>query len=165
MTDTGDMNLVEIWLRRDIARWIAGAFAGFFGGLVSILVGGLLSKLIGGDFWVIVKLGAIPLLQANSMEYGFNLPTIITGAVIYQGLATFLGILYAHFTGTNNCKALFGVGLTWAAFSWIFLNNLYFNASRTYFVVGLPKALMFAVCLAYGVSLVSVSFFDRVFRR
>lgn len=161
-----DINIVEIWLRRDRARWCAGALAGSFASVVALVFSGILAVMTGREFWFPVKLGAIPFMGNSAMALGLsNITGLLLGFVFFQVLCSFLGTLYAHFTGTNSLPALTGVGVTWGAFSWIFLNNLYGPSFREFYVAGAPKGLAFLSCMVFGLSLTSVAFFDRMCRK
>lgn len=160
----GDINLVEIWLRRDPTRWIAGALAGVFSGLVACAFGMLLALLFGSDVWYPAKALASPILGPEAMNFGIH-AGIAVGLGVWAGLGAVLGAVYAHFTGTNSLPALLGVGLSWGAFSWVFLNNLFLPSFRAYMVLHVSGGAAFFVCLVFGIALTSTAFFDRMLRR
>ena len=161
--DGTEANLVEIWLRKDPVRWVAGAAAGLIAGLFSLLIYMVICNQVGLEYLYPVKVAAIPFLGGEALTYGWG-SSVVVGLIIYLGISTFLGVIYAHFTGTNSFKALLGVGLTWGVFSWIFISNLYVPAFREVFVAEIPAGISFIVNLIYGVALTSVAFFDRILR-
>jgi hypothetical protein len=61
----------------------------------------------------------------------------------------------------NNKKALFGMGLTWGAYGWIFITCLFMPANRDYFAAEIPRGVMFFAWLVFGLSLMSVAWFDK----
>ena len=159
-----EFNLVAIWLRTDPARWIAGAFAGIFSAGVMWVATLLYEASSGGDVWFLLKAFAVPALGGGAMASGFHLHAILVGCVVLGLLAIILGVVYSHMTGTNRFIPLFGMGLTWGVFSWIFLNNLFSSSWREVYVLQIPKSHALFAWLIFGVSLVSVSFFDQLFR-
>ena len=161
-----DLDVVAIWLRKDPARWIAGIFAGAFAGLVAIVFAMFLCKLGGMDPWSPIKVGAIPLMGGDAMELGVHMKFIVTGLITELALAAWLGFCYAHFTGAGaSPKVLLGASFTWGCFSWIFIFCLYIQSFTEIKVLMLPKGPAFFIMMVYGLSLASVSFFDRMFRR
>jgi hypothetical protein len=56
------------------------------------------------------------------------------------------------------------MGLTWGAFSWIFLNNLFSPSFLDIRALRIPNGAAFFVCLVYGVALTSVAYFDQAVR-
>lgn len=163
-TTSEDMNLVEIWLRKDPARWIAGAMAGFFAGLLAILAGMVISTALGYEIWFPIKYAALPILGGSATEYGIHWGPLLVGFVTAQTVCVFLGFVYAHFTGLNSIPLLLGAGFTWGCFSWIFINNLYTSAFPDISAAQISKAPGFFVCMVFGLSLTSVAFFDRLVR-
>lgn len=159
-----EMDLVAIWLRRDPVRWIAGILAGAFAGGLMLVFSMVLAAVLGAELWLPAKLPALPFLGADALEIGMNMKAILIGIVVHELLCSFWGLIFAHFTGTNHLPALLGVGFTWAAFSWIFMNNLFFPSFRDFYVAQIPQGAAFFACLVYGLGLVSVAFFDRVLR-
>lgn len=160
-----DANIVEIWLRKDPVRWISGALAGALAGAIAMAFAMALANGFGLDPYLPLKVPALPLVGNGALEMGMNTSVILKGAMVHEVLCLVLGVLYAHFTGTNAFWPLLGVGLTWGAFSWIFLNNLFFPAWRVVFVADVSAGAAFFVCLVFGVALTSVSLFDRLLRR
>jgi hypothetical protein len=159
-----EVKLVEMWLRKDPVRWVAGALAGAFAGLVMIASAMVILRIIGMEAWTPDKLAAVPFLGASALETGFVTKSILTGFIVHEALCVFLGIVYAHVTGTNALGALLGVGLTWGAFSWVFINNLFTASFRDVLVAGVPQGAAFFYCMIFGISLSSVAFFDRMLR-
>ncbi len=162
--DEDSFNITEIWLRKDPARWIAGAFAGILALLVMFAVTAIASKSAGHDLWILPKAFAVPFLGGMAMENGIHMQAIATGFVVFGLMSLLLGVVFAHMTGTNRIAPLIGMGLTWGAFSWIFINNLFSASFREVFALGISKGNAFFAWMAFGLSLVSVSVFDRIFR-
>ncbi|HTL11859.1 MAG TPA: hypothetical protein VL588_05195 [Bdellovibrionota bacterium] len=156
--------MVERWTQKDVTRWIAGACAGLFAGAAMLVFSMVLSAAFGGDAWGPAKISAVPFLGGKAMAYG-NSTGILVGVIVHEVLAMVLGIIYAHFAFTNSLPALLGVGFTWGAFSWVFLNNLYTNSFREVLVQSLPAGQAFFSCMVFGITLSSVAFFDRMLRR
>ena len=159
-----DINLVEIWLRKDKVRWTAGLFAGVFSALAACGFAMVLCALFGSDTWYPAKLLAVPFLGAKAIDFGFS-SAVFVGLGFWTVLGGFLGATFAHFTGTNSLPALLGVGLSWGAFSWIFLHNLFFPSFRDYMVQRVPNGVALLICLVFGTALTSTAFFDRMLRR
>ncbi len=158
-----DTNLVEIWLRKDPARWVAGAMAGIFAGLLAGAFAMAVAKMLGYEMWFPIKLAALPFLGGRATEFGIN-AGLITGLIVMESLCMVLGMVYAHFTGLNSLPLLLGAGFTWGCFSWIFINNLFTPAFPDISAANLSKAPGFFVCMVFGLSLTSVAFFDRMVR-
>lgn len=164
MEHTDDINLVELWLRRDSTRWVAGAFAGILAGAMAMVVAMIFSKAAGYEIWFPLKLMAAIPMGASATEVGTNMAAIITGLIVYGVLCVFLAMVYAHFTVTNLLSALLGMGLVWGIFSWIFIWNLFLPSFRVIFAAKLPSGPAFLICIVFGLALTSVAFFDRVLR-
>jgi hypothetical protein len=111
------------------------------------------------------KAPALLWMGGGAMNYGFHPAAVVGGLATHLAICGFFGMVYAHFTGTNNLKPLLGVGLAWGAFSWIFIGNLFTPSVRPVFVAAIPQGATFFVWMAYGVSLVTTSFYDRMLRR
>lgn len=158
-----EYNLVEIWLRKDPVRWIAGGLAGLFAGTVAIGVAMMISSSHGLEPWFPIKLAGTILLGPNSTDI-MSTKGITAGGSLLGGLFLVLGIAYAHFTGTNFLGALLPMGLVWGIFSWIFIWNLFSQSWQPIFAARIPSGPMFLICIVFGLSLASVAFFDRVLR-
>jgi len=158
-----DSNLVEFWVKKDPVRWFAGAISGLFAGVVALLAAMILSTQGDGDPWIVAKLAALP-WNDRALEFAAPNSVVFTGILIHEGFCVFLGVIFAHFTGTNSIPALLGMGVAWGLFSWIFINNLFTPSFHDVAVAGVPKWPALLICLVFGVSLTSVSVFDRVFR-
>ena len=158
-----DFNIVEIWLRRDPARWMAGAFGGLFAAFMMWAFTAILMKSAGHEGWFLLKAFAVPVIGGKAMATGFHLHAILTGGAIFALLSVVLGMVYAHFTGTNKVGPLLAMGVVWGAFSWVFLNNLFSASFRELFVLQIPKGPALFAWMVFGLSLASVSFFDRMF--
>lgn len=159
-----EVNLVEIWLRRDPVRWIAGALAGLFAGLIALAFAMVLSSAAGGDFWFPAKILGTILVGPFATEYGLNWSSILSGVLVLEAMGLFWGVVYAHMTGTNSLQALLPIGLVWGIFSWIFIWNLFLQSFQPLHAAGVASSVALFVCLVYGLSLTSVSFFDRALR-
>jgi hypothetical protein len=159
-----EYNLVELWLRKDPIRWISGALAGLFAGLVAMGLAMFIASASGMDPWFPVKLIGSTALGPEATQIGFNLRSILVGGFLFEAVCLFLGGVYAHFTGTNYLGALLPMGLVWAAFSWIFIWNLFMQSFNTVFTAQISSGVVFPICIAYGLSLASVAFFDQKLR-
>lgn len=162
--ESGDINIVELWLRRDNARWMAGIAAGIVAGLVALVFAMVLSSIGGREFFFPAKLMATSILGAQATEFNAGFGTVLAGLIVYEALCAFFGFVFAHFTATNSLPALLGVGLAWGAFSWIFIWNLFLQSFSTFLNAGVGSGAVFFVCMVYGVALTSVAFFDRALR-
>lgn len=160
-----DMNLVELWLRKDPIRWLAGAAAGLFAGLVALAFAMIIAGATGLDPLFPIKLIATIPAGSAATELAFSMPMIIIGLAFFELIGAFFGLAYAHFTATNHLASLLAMGLVWGLFSWIFIWNLFMPAFRVIVAAGVPAAGALPVCLAYGVALTSVAFFDRAMRK
>ena len=161
-SDDNDMNLVEFWLQANPRRWVAGIFGGLFAGAVAMGVAGVVSAKGGYEFLMPVKLMATPFL-GNSATALDNTPAVVLGFAFVEAIAAFWGFVFAHFVFTNAIGSLFSMGLAWGAFSWIFVWNLFLQSFRDLNAAKISAGPAFPVCMAYGISMVSVAFFDRVF--
>jgi len=159
-----EQNLVEVWLRRDPVRWLSGGLAGLLAGAVAMAVAMGIATSFGFELWFPVKLVGTIALGPTATEMGTNMKSVYVGGSIIEGLCLFLGVIFAHFTGTNNLVALLSMGLVWGTFSWIFIWNLFLQSFRPIFAAQIPSGPVFPVCLAFGLSLASVAFFDFIFR-
>jgi hypothetical protein len=158
-----EYNLVEIWLRRDPTRWIAGALGGVFAAVVAMVVAMVIAQSAGYEVWLPIKLMGTPILGAAATEIG-NTSGILAGAFLTGMICVFWGVIFAHFTGTNSVSALLAMGLVWGTFSWIFIWNLFLPSFTTIFAARISAGAAFPVCIAYGLALASVAFIDPVLR-
>jgi hypothetical protein len=164
-TDTdGDINLVEGWLKADPKRWLAGVLAGLFAALIAIAVAGIISVVGGMEFLFPVKLMATWVLGASATELGMHLGAIAVGFGVIGAICGFWGFVYAQFVRTNCLGPLLAMGLVWGIFSWVFEWNLFFHSIKPILTADVSPAPVFFICLAYGISLTSVAFFDRSLR-
>jgi len=159
-TVEGEFNVVAMWNDVRASRLIAGVKAGIFAGIVTQICGSIFCMTKGLDFTIPMRIMGLPFLGNNAMTYGGSVGLVV-GLISFFTLAIFLGTAYAHFTGVNIKKGLFGMGLTWGAFGWIFITCLFMPANRNYFAAEIPRGPMFFAWLIYGVSLMSVSWFDK----
>ncbi len=158
-----EYNLVEIWLRRDPTRWIAGVIGGLFAGVVATVVAMLIAQSAGYEMWLPVKLMGTTLLGSSATEIGAA-AGITAGATVIAGISVFFGFVFAHFTGTNSIGALLSMGLVWGVFSWIFIWNLFLQSFKPIYAARIPSGAAFPVCLAYGLALAVIAVIDPVLR-
>ena len=163
-TAAEDFNLVEAWLTRDTTRWIAGVMAGLFAGLVALGLGMVMSAVSGMEIWFPIKLMATIILGSTATELGPQLGAILVGFVLFEAICAFWGFVYAQFVRTNQLGALLAMGVVWGLFSWILTWNLFMHSFKTIMAADISPAATFPVCIAYGVSLTVVVFFDRAMR-
>lgn len=156
----GEYNLVQMWTDIRAARLKAGVMAGIFAGIVTLIVGAIFCAIKGLDPTIPMRIMGLPWGGGEVMMYG-NMGGLAIGLFSFFSMAIFLGVAYAHFTGVNNKKALFGMGLTWGAFGWIFITCLFMPANRDYFAAEIPRGVMFFGWQVYGLSLMSVAWFDK----
>lgn len=159
-----DINLVELWLRRDKTRWLAGALAGSFAGIVALAFGIVLALALRTDALLAVKAAALPVLGAPATEVGLQFGPLIVGFLVFEILAVVLGVFYAHMTVKNDLPILLGAGFVFGTFSWIFIQNLFIQSFRPVFAANLSSGAAFFFWLVFGLALASVSFFDRAVR-
>jgi hypothetical protein len=164
-TQEGEMNLVVHWSRVDPTRWISGVLAGILAMAIAMVLAGIFSTAGGMGFLFPVKLMATPVLGSSATEFASGAGAVIVGAIVVGIIGAFWGFVYSHFVFTNSLSALLPMGLVWAVYLWIFNWNLYFQSFKTISVTNLPRSLVLFVCIAYGLSLSSVAFFDRAIRK
>ena len=157
----GEYSLVAMWCAPRRARLIGGLLAGAFAGTMMLLFGMIYCAATGNDIMAPMKISAIPFLGGDALAYG-SVPGLVVGTIAFYTVMSLLGMAYGHLTGINSRKGLFGVGLTWGAFGWVFINNLFLPAFRPYLAAGIPRGVMFFAWMVYGLSLMSVMWFDRV---
>lgn len=160
-----EQNLTDVWLRKDPVRWVAGALAGCVGGAAMLLFSIILAKLAGMDGLYLVKLAASPWVGDAAMEYSPSPMVLIAGGVQLAILFSFLGATFAHFAATNALPALLGLGLSWGAFGWVFITNLFSQSYRPVVVAEVPRGFAFFAWMVFGIGLTSVAFFDRTLRK
>ena len=158
-----EYNLVEIWLRRDPIRWLAGLLGGLVAGVFAMLVGMFIATSAGMEATFPVKLLGTIVLGASATEL-HQVQGALVGFLVLEFICVFWGVIFAHFTGTNSVKALLSMGLVWAAFSWIFIWNLFLPSFKTIFAANISAGAAVPVCLAYGLGLATISFFDSMLR-
>ena len=90
--------------------------------------------------------------------------SIVVGLVSFEMLCAFLGAVFAHFVFSNASGPLLGMGFTWGAFSWIFINNLFSPSFLDVRAANISRGAAFGFWMVFGLSLTSVAFFDRVLR-
>ena len=156
----GEYRVVEMWSQPRLARLRAGAMAGIVAGVAMLLFGMIYCLIRGIDVMAPMKISALPFLGNPAMAYG-SASGLAVGLIAFFSMASVSGMVYAHFTGVNNRKGLLGVGITWAAFSWVFLSCLFLPANRAYYAADIPKGVMFFAWIVFGLSLSSVAWFDK----
>lgn len=154
-------NLVATWLRRDPKRLRAGILGGMVGGLISAVVAMAVSAATGHDAWFPVKLVATPVLGSIATEIGFRLGAILVGLALHEILSAFLGMIFSHFVYTNSLRPLLAMGLVWGVLQWIFVWNLFSQSFKPIFAAQIQSGAALLVCVTYGLSLVTIKFFDR----
>lgn len=161
-----DLNVVEIWTRIDPVRWFAGAIAGVVAGGLSLFFAMFLSVISGRDIWFPAKLLATTVLGASATALDAGAGAILVGVLVYEGICTFWGVVYAHFTGTNSIPSLLAMGLAWSAWHWVFTWCLFLQSFRTIFIAVSTYTYLpvLFICLVYGLSMSTVSFFDQMLR-
>ena len=159
-----EYNLVEIWLRRDPIRWLAGVLGGLVAGVIAMLVGMFIATSVGMEATFPIKLLGTTVLGASSTELN-QIQGAVVGFLVLEFICVFWGVVFAHFTGTNSLKALLPMGLVWGTFSWIFIWNLFLPSFKTIFAAQISAGAALPVCLAYGLGLSTISFFDSSLRK
>jgi hypothetical protein len=156
----GEYNVVALWTKFRAERLRAGVMAGIFAGLMMQLFGVAFCAIKGMDLAMPFKISALPILGNAALAYG-SILALVVGIIMFYALTITLGMAYAHFTGTNHRGNLFGIGLTWGAFSWIFITCLFSPAFRSYNEADIPRGPMFFAWIVFGISLMSVAWFDK----
>lgn len=156
----GEYNLIPLWTNIRAERLKAGIMAGIFAGGVTLIFGAIFCLIKGLDPTIPMRIMGLPYAGNMVMAYG-SAKGLLIGLSAYFGLAIFLGMAYAFFTGVNNKKGLFGMGLTWGAYGWIFITCLFMPANRDYFAAEISRGVMFFGWLVFGLSLMSVAWFDK----
>jgi hypothetical protein len=157
-------SLTEVFLRRDPVRWIAGGMAGAFAGLVGIGVAVIIAVIFGHEAWFPIKAAAVPVLGYHATEFGFHVGRILVGFGLIEAICIAQGIVYGHVTSTNSPGPLLAVGLVFAAFSWVFIFNLFTQSFPEFYALQLSPGAAFFAIVAFGISLSSLCFFDRMVR-
>lgn len=156
----GEYPVLKLWGTLRPKRLLAGLFAGWVAGIMMFLFGVVVCMFAGLDLLMPIKVAAIPVVGAEALRIGMT-SAVLVGILFQATLMGFLGAAYAHFTGFNHVKALFPMGLTWGIFGWVFIHSLMFKSFIDYRTAGLHDGVMFFAWIVYGVSLMSVMFFDR----
>jgi hypothetical protein len=156
----GEFNLTEMWNTFRAARLRAGVAAGIVAGTAMQIFGVIYHGVQGDDLLKGFKIAALPVLGNEALAYGMG-SGFWVGTLMFFLLSIFLGVYYAHATGVNNKKALFGIGLTWAAFSWVFITCLFAPSFRAYHEADISRGAMFFAWIVHGLSLMSVAWFDK----
>jgi hypothetical protein len=159
-TIPGEFNVVALWTNFRAARLRAGIMAGIFAGVMMQIFGMIFSAAKGMDITTGFRIAALPVLGNEAMAYGTS-AGIAVGLSVFFVLTSFLGMTYAHFTGTNHLGNRFGIGLTWGAYAWIFITCLFCPAFPHYYEAEIPRGPMFFAWMVFGLSLMSVAWFDK----
>ena len=156
----GEYNVVALWTKFRAERIQAGMLAGIFAGVMMQIFGMIYCAVKGMDVTIPMRVSALPVLGNAAMAYGSS-AGIGVGLVLFFILAMVLGATYAHFTGTNHKWNRFGMGLTWGAYGWVFITCLFSPAFQSYEEAALPRGVMFFAWIVFGLSLMSVAWFDK----
>ncbi|MBS1959423.1 MAG: hypothetical protein JST80_08130 [Bdellovibrionales bacterium] len=156
----GEYNLVETFCNFRAVRLKAGVLAGIFAGVMMIIFGMIYCATQGIDITAPMKIAGLPILGNEALQYG-SAKAIIVGLAAFFAYSIFHGMTYAHVTGKNHKGALFGMGLTWAAWSWVFVTCLFMPAFQHYYEAEIPRGVMFFAWIVWGQSLRSVAWFDK----
>lgn len=156
----GEHNLVELLCNFRASRLKAGVLAGIVAGIAMQIFGMIYCASQGIDITAPMKIAGLPILGNAAMAYG-STTGIVVGLLAFFAYSIFHGMSYAHVTGGNHKGALFGIGLTWAAWSWIFVTCLFMPAFRSYYEAEIPRGVMFFAWIVWGLSLQSVKWFDK----
>lgn len=162
LEDSEDINLVEVWLQRNPKNWIAGILGGLVAATLATIVAGLLATTSGMEFLFPIKLMATPIVGPEATEYASGLPTLIAGALFIGFLGGFWGLVFGHFVFATRLFSLIGMGLTWAAFTWVFIWNLFLPAFRSIHNAHISPGAAFVICLAFGLGMISVAIFKEL---
>ena len=159
-----DMNMVDSWLRKDPKRWVAGWVSGFFAGGVAMVLAMIIAQIGGFDFLFPAKLFGGILLGNGATDTLSGIGPAIVGFILFEAICGFFGFAFSHFVFSNSSSALLAMGAVWGIFSWIFLWNLFLPSFKIIRFSGITPGVAMPVCMAYGLSLASVAFFDRMLR-
>ena len=159
-TIPGEYNVAAMWSTFRGARLRAGVFAGIFAGLMMQLFGVAYCAFKGWDLAMPFKIAALPIIGRDALAFG-SVPGLVVGISMFYTLMIFLGVAYAHFTGNNHKWVRFGMGLTWGAWGWVFITCLFSPSFTAYNEADIPRGTMFFAWMVYGVSLMSVAWFDK----
>jgi hypothetical protein len=158
-----DYNIVALWTSLDITRWIAGGIAGAIAATLAMIVAGFIATTQGYEFIFPVKLLGTALLGREATAYGY-MPGILAGIVVLCVFCVGWGIVFGHFVRTNKLGYLFGMGLAWGAFSWVFTWNLYLHSVKAIVASNVPPGPAFATCFTYGLGMMSIAIVDKAIR-
>ncbi len=162
--DAHDMDIVALWLRADKVRWTAGILAGLFAGAVALAFAGIIAKVGGFDVLFPARLFGGIVLGSGATNTATGMGSAVVGFMVVEFICVVFGFAYAHFVPTNSFGPLLAMGAVWGIFSWIFLWNLFLQSFQAIRFAAVPTSLALPVCMAYGLSLASVAFFDRMVR-
>jgi hypothetical protein len=159
-TIEGEFNVVALWTKLRMSRIRAGVCAGIFAGAMMQLFGVIYCAIKGWDLLMPFKISALPILGREALAFG-SVPGIVVGLIAFYTLAIVLGTAYAHFTGNNHKGVRFGIGLTWGLWGWVFITCLFSPSFQPYSEADIPRGVMFFAWLVFGISLMSVAWFDK----
>ncbi|MBL7716918.1 MAG: hypothetical protein JNL01_15750 [Bdellovibrionales bacterium] len=163
--EEGDINLIEMWLKIDPTRWIAGAMGGLTAGWIAMAVAMIFSAAAGLELYFPIKAVAAALLGSSATESGMHIGAILTGAIGHSILAAVLGVAYAHFSVKNHLSVLLGTGFVWGTFSWVFIFCLFSQSFQGWNALALHRGAGLALNLVFGFSLATVAVFDKMLRK
>jgi hypothetical protein len=159
-----DLDMVALWLRKDPKRWIAGLASGLFAGAVAMAFAAIFAQIGGFDLLFPAKLFGAILLGPGATDTTSGMGAALTGFILFEAICAFFGFVYSHFVATNASGSLLAMGAVWGIFSWIFLWDLFFQSFAVIRFSGITPGIALPICMAYGLSLASVAFFDRMLR-
>jgi hypothetical protein len=159
-----DYNIVALWTSVDVTRWIAGMIAGVIAACFATLVAGVLATSGGFEFLFPVKLLGTALLGREATAYG-SASGLLAGVAVLGFITVFWGFVFGHFVRTNHFFSLLGMGVTWGLFSWVFVWNLFLHSVKSISASNISSGPAFAVCVAYGLGMMSIALVDKVIRR
>jgi hypothetical protein len=158
-----DYNIVTLWTTIDVTRWIAGCIAGVIAACIAAVVAGVFATSGGFEFLFPVKLMGTALLGRGATEYG-STSGLVAGVAVFGFITVFWGFVFGHFVRTNKFVYLLGMGVTWGLFSWVFVWNLFLHSVKAISASNMSSGPALAICLAYGLGMMSIGAVDKVIR-
>jgi hypothetical protein len=159
-----DYNIVALWTSIDVTRWIAGCIAGVVAACLATIVAGAFATSGGFEFLFPVKLLGTALLGRSATAYG-STSGLVAGAMVLGFISVFWGFVFGHFVRTNHFFSLLGMGVTWGLFSWVFTWNLFLHSVKAISASNISSGPAFAVCVVWGLGMISIAAVDKVIRR
>ncbi len=153
-----DVNVVEMWVRKDPVRLIAGALAGVLAALIALVFAMVISSGAGLETTFPAKLFASILVGTSATEHASGMGIIVLGIAFVSILSAISAAVFAHFTYTNKLSELLMMGLVWGVFTWIFVWCLFLPSFDQVLWAKISAGWPFFICLLFGASLSSVKF-------